>query len=271
MFSKIGLKEIPLYSLNFLRFAIAAISILPFFLKNKPKLQNDFYKVILLSFLMCVNVIFFQYGVRLTTATIGQTLYIFVPIITAILSYMMLSESFTNKKIIGIFLGFAGAIIIILLPAIDRGSPFSGDLFGNILIGVGVLITAIYTVMSKSFQKKYTPLQLTAYFIFTSCFVFFFLALTDFSTYPVWWEDVSTLVIFSIFWLGLLTTTVYYLATQYAIKHGSPLIASMILYLQPVSAFLLASFLLGEQLTTGLIIGAILACIGVYLTVYAKK
>ena len=93
--TKIVLKDIPVFGYTFLRFLFAAVILFPFFLKNKPKLHNDFYKVILFSLFLSLNVILFPIGVRLTTATIGQTLYVFVPILTAILSYFLLSEVFS--------------------------------------------------------------------------------------------------------------------------------------------------------------------------------
>src|SRR3712207_3756669 len=94
VFSKIVISEIPSLSFTFLRFVLAAICILPFFLRNKPVIRKDFYKVVLFSLFMSFNVAVFPFGVSLTTATISQTLYTFVPIIVAILAYFMFSETF---------------------------------------------------------------------------------------------------------------------------------------------------------------------------------
>lgn len=269
--TKIALREMPSFSFTFFRFVIAAITILPIFLKEKPKFHKDIYKVILFSLFMTVNVIFFPLGVHLTTATIASTLYIFGPIIVAILFYFFIKETFNKKKIVGIIFSLIGALTIILLPEISKGTAFVGSLSGNLFITIAVVATALYTVFSKRFQKEYTPIQLTSIFIFTSCIVLVPLAGFDLITTPHWWKDVTGSAIFTTLYTGLLGTTVWYLLYQYAIKHGSPFIAATVLYLQPITTFLFAFTFLGEQLTSEFLFGALLAFVGVYLSINTKK
>ena len=71
--------------------------------------------------------------------------------------------------------------------------------------------------------------------------------------------------IFSTFYVGIFGGAVYYLLYQYAIKHGTPLIASMTMYLQPTATFLWAFFLLSERLTIGIVIGGLLAIGGAWM------
>ncbi len=268
--TKIALKDIPVFGYTFLRFFFATILILPFFFKNQPKLHKNFYKVIFFSLFLSVNVILFPLGVRLTTATIAQTLYVFVPIITAIASYFLLTEVFSLQKIVGVLVGFCGALIIILLPEISKGSLFTGNLEGNLIIFLGVIAVALYTVLSKKFQKHYTPFHINAIFIFTTCLLSLFFAVGELFFTPSWWQHIAINSLFATLYIGILGTAIWYLLYQYIIKHSSPLIASMILYFQPVSTFVWAFLLLGEQLNTGLIIGAILAFTGVYLTLHSQ-
>jgi drug/metabolite transporter (DMT)-like permease len=269
--TKVALHEIPSFSFTFFRFVFAGISVLPFFLKSKPKFHKNIYKVILFSLFMTINVIFFPLGVNLTTATTASTLYVFGPIIVAVLSYFLFAEQFTMKKSIGVSIGFLGALLIILLPEISKGAPFVGNTTGNIIISVAVIGTALYTLFSKGFQKEYTPLQLTGIFIFTSCIVMIPLAATDLVSHPNWWNAVTESSLLAVLYVGILGTTLWYILYQYAIKHASPLIASMVLYLQPAATFIWAFFLLGEQLNTGLLIGAFLTFTGVYLTIQSKR
>jgi drug/metabolite transporter (DMT)-like permease len=62
------------------------------------------------------------------------------------------------------------------------------------------------------------------------------------------------------------STIVTNILTQYAIKHGGSILASMQFYLLPVFAYISAFLFLGEQLTSGLIVGGSLALLGVYIT-----
>lgn len=268
--TKIAVREIPPFSYTFFRFIIAGITLLPFYLKEQPKIKKDFYKVLLFSLLLSANVILAPWGIKFTTATIAQTLYSVVPIIVAGLSYLLLAERLTKQKTIGVLLGFIGALIIIFLPIINGNSPFSGNLLGNLISILGVTLTALYTIFSKSFQKDYTPIQITSFFVFTTCILGFFFSLFDLHSSFGWWHHVSAAAIWATIYMGAIGASLWYLLYQYAIKHGSPMIASLTLYLQPVATFVWANLLLGEQVTTGFVFGVIITFIGIYLTIQSK-
>lgn len=269
-FTKIALHSIPVFTYTFFRFSIATLTIFPFFLKNPPKTDKHFYKVLAFSLFLTGNVILAPIGIALTTAIIAQTIYILVPIIVAIISYFLATEVFTVKKITGLFIGLFGAVIIIVLPVLERFSPFSGNIHGNLIVFFTTILVALYTVFSKKFQKLYTPQQLTSFFIFITFAISLPFAVSDIVYHPHWWNHVALSSIGAVFYIGIFGTTGFYLLYQYAIKHGSPLIASMLLYLQPAATFVWATFLLGEQITAGFLIGTALAFIGVYLTLHSS-
>lgn len=271
VYTKIGVGQIPPFSFTFLRFIIASLCVLPFFLKNLPKLDKNFYKVILFSLVLSFNIIVFPFGVMLTTATISQTLYATVPIFVAVFSFFLLAEKIPSRKIFGILLGFAGTLVIILLPEISHGNPSAGNLVGNLILIVTVAATSLYNTLSKKFQKQYTPLQLTALFIFTTTFLLIFLAGFDLLKNPSWWKHAPIQAFGEAAYVGLFGTVIYYGLTQYIIKRASPLIASLMFYLLPISAFVWAYLLLGEQITSGLIFGALLTFSGVFLILKRTK
>jgi drug/metabolite transporter (DMT)-like permease len=268
--TKIAIKEIPPFSFAFIRFCVASLCILPFFLRSNPKLGKDFYKVILFSLFMTYNATIFTVGVALTTATISQVLYSFVPIIVAILGFYFFGEKLIKRKIAGILIGFFGAMIVILLPVLTNNAAFTGNLLGNLIIFSAAVSVALYTALAKPFQNHYTPLQLTSFFIFTSTIVTFFLAITDLSLHPRWWDNVSVNAVLLAGYGGSLGTAIWYLLYLYVIKHSSPVSASTLLYLQPATAFVWAAFLIGEQLTVGLMIGVAITFLGLYLVLKSK-
>lgn len=127
-----------------------------------------------------------------------------------------------------------------------------------------MLSWAAYTVFSKRFHKKYSPIYLNTFFILTTAVIEFFPALSEFSSDNMWWKHVSLNAIFSVFYVSALGTVVTYIFYQYAIKHGTPIIASMSLYIQPIATFLLASIILGEKLTLGFVIGSVFVLFGTW-------
>jgi drug/metabolite transporter (DMT)-like permease len=265
VFIKIALKEIPVFAFNFLRFFISLLLILPLFLREKPKITRDVYKLILLSLLPVVNITLFAFGIKLTTATNGQMIHAAIPIVTGIMSYFFLKEMINRNKIMGIIVGFVGAIIIVLLPIIGTQSVLKGDLFGNVLIFLSMFSWASYIVLSKKFHGKYSPVYLNTFFILTATVVEFFPAIPDFSLDSMWWQHLSISAIFSVFYVSALGTVITYVFYQYAIKHGGPVTASTTQYVQPIATFVLASIILGEKLTPWLVIGSILVLFGTWM------
>ncbi len=268
---KIALREIPSFTFNLLRFVIAFLFFIPLLIGKKIKFGKSTIGVIFLSLLLTSNIVLFNFGIQKTTANIGQMIYAATPIITSILSYFLLNEKFRSKKILGIIIGFMGTLLIILLPLLEKGSSFKGDLIGNLLIFIAMIFTAVYFVFSKTFQKEYKPLDITFYFVLVTLISQLPLAAVEFSSHQNWWASISKETLFGLLWVGSIGTVGFYFLYQSIIKHSTPLIASMMLYLQPISTFVWAAILLKEGLNTVFIIGAILTFIGVWLTTRSEK
>src|SRR3989344_3021414 len=89
--TKIGLVEIPPLSFIFLRFFIASLLISPFVFRNGKNFKY-FSGIIPLSLLATFNIILFIFGIKLTTATIGQLLYAATPFLTSAILYSFYKE-----------------------------------------------------------------------------------------------------------------------------------------------------------------------------------
>ncbi|MEK7622832.1 MAG: DMT family transporter [Patescibacteria group bacterium] len=255
IYSKIGLKEIPPFSFMFLRFLIASLFILPFYLKSPLPLRR-LWPPILVSLFSSANIFLFAFGISLTTATVSQIIYSLVPVITAILAHFLVKEKFNQKKIAGIALGFVGLLVIIGLP-----QTFTG----NLLLFIGACSYSFYPVLSKKIQAQYSPWNLTVMFIFTTTVLAGLLSLTELNQAATWINSASRLAWYSLFFVAIVGTIIYYWLTQRAIKDGSAVVGSMILYLQPVTTYLWAAAILGERLTLPVAIGGILTIGGAYL------
>jgi drug/metabolite transporter (DMT)-like permease len=273
VFSKIALREIPPLTFTFLRFLSAGLVLFPVYVFRKESKELKISKlagVILISLFAVVNVNFFVFGVSKTTASIAQMLYAAVPLIAGIFSYFLLKERIGPKKLLGILTGFVGVMIIILLPKLGNSNVFSGNIVGNLLVFIAVSSFALYSVISKRFQKTYSPMTLTAVFIFTTILTQLLVVPTEYRSNPDWWHGISFLSIFGLLYVGILGTGVYYLLYQHAIKRATPIVASMILYLQPIFTLIWAYFLLGEKVTFGFMMGSMMAFAGVWLVTNPK-
>lgn len=262
-FSKLALHIIPPITFTFFRFLLGSFVITPFFLIDKTRRNKPTLQVILLSLIMVINTTAFAFGIHLTTATVGQTLFAGVPILTALISYMFLKHVIGIKKTIGVSIGFIGTLLIIVLPVLQKHVAFSGNLTGNLLIFTSSVCLAVYSILSKQFHQKYSPTYLTAVFIYMTALANGVLAIPELFSHYQWISHTSISN-----WIGLVYSgsfgVLFFLLYQAAVKHGSALMASTINYLSPITAFIFAFLLLGEKVTGGFILGAILVLIGVF-------
>lgn len=265
--SKIGLLEIPSFSLGFLRFFVAFLCVTPFLWRKHKLLRSSFKEIAPVSLFATINVTFFILGVKLTTANIGSTIYAVVPLLSALILFILFKEKLEKTRTLGLVLGFVGVLVITFLPLFEKGNPFSGNLLGNTLLTVAVTSWSFYLVYSKRLQKKYSPLVVTYNFIFVSLLILFPFFLWDLQSKIGWWRHVSSAGIFSIFYVAIMVTVIGYVANQYAIKHGGAVLAGIMFYFMPILGFFINFWLLGEILSPGFIFGTILALLGTYLVV----
>ncbi len=261
---KIGLAIIPPLSFVFLRFLIAGLIVSPFFF-HKSFLKS-FWKLLPLSILGTLNIVFAVFGIGRTAATIGQLLYAGVPILIALFLFVFLKERLRWNRAVGILIGFLGVLFVVLLPAIEKGNKFSGDLLGNILISFGVILWSLYIVYSRRALKTFSPFVVTAVFIWTTCLVVFPFFIMELSTHSGWWRNLTLSSFLSVGFSSVFSTVATFILSQYAIKYGGSILASLQFYLLPIVTYLIASLLLGERLTLGIVVGGALALLGVYIT-----
>jgi drug/metabolite transporter (DMT)-like permease len=81
------------------------------FTPNEKIEKKDFLKILLAAILgMCINMLAFFRGLELSTPINSGIIITLSPVLVLILSYFVLKEKITTKKIIGILIGFAGAV-----------------------------------------------------------------------------------------------------------------------------------------------------------------
>lgn len=269
VYVKLGLKSTPPFTYTFLRFFLALFFLIPILIKNKFSIKKNIHQVVLVSLLSSINIVLFSFGVRWTQASVGQMIYASVPIIVAIVSYFVLREKITLTKTIGIIFGLLGTSFIIILPLIGKVSLKTG-LMGNLLILTGAFSYALYSIYCKKIQKDFSPLQISVVFFATTMIIGLIFGLPETIIYQKALPVFTSVSVFSLLYVSILGTVVYYLLNQYAIKYGDPLIASMTLYLQPAATLVWANIILGEQITWQLLVGGGLALFGAWL-VSSKK
>ena len=231
------------------------------FIRERILKQDILRLAICGAFGVAINQLFFFEGLNLTTPINAAVVMTINPILVIILSLIIINESITLKKLLGIFCGLFGAATLILK---DGGVDFSSSYHrGNLLVFINASSYALYLVIVKPLLKKYHPITILFY-----VFCFGFLYVTPFgftSLSEVIWCEIPARVYFEIAFVVVFTTFVAYLLNSSALKRLSPTTVSIYIYLQPVLASLFAVFWGVDRVDMQKTLAALLIFIGVYL------
>lgn len=160
---------IPVFALAFMRFAIAAVAMLPWTFAGRteaPLTRTERRLLFVLSFFG--NFLFsicMLTGITLTTATAAGVILATLPAVVALLSRWILNEQLTTRTSSAIGLAIAG--IALLQWASPDQSAASGEVLtsaslGNLLMFGAVVCEAIYVIVAKRLAATRTPLRVSA-------------------------------------------------------------------------------------------------------------
>jgi drug/metabolite transporter (DMT)-like permease len=268
-------RDVGPFSAAFLRFAIASIFL--FFItykaeKGLPPLRKE--QVIPLFLLGMTGVfsynVFFFKGLKIIHAGRAAAIIACNPVFIALFASYLFKEKLSLIKFAGIIISVIGAIIVI-----SRGNPievFEGNTgLGEVFILFCVMSWVAYSLIGKAVMRDLSPLVSVSYSsvvgaIGLSIPAYLEGILQHFSHYTktAW---------LGIFYLGLFGTVIGFVWYYEGIRAIGATKASQFINFVPISAVLLAFFLLAEPITSSLVIGTLMVCAGVYLTnsTYARK
>ena len=94
-------------------------------------------------------------GLSITSPINSSIVTTSMPIFAMLLSALILKEPITGKKAGGVFMGFSGALLLILTSATADNSKV-GDLRGDLLCMFAQLSFAVYLSMFNKLRKRYS-------------------------------------------------------------------------------------------------------------------
>ncbi len=188
-------------------------------------------------FSITINQGCFIAGISMTSPIDASVVATTIPIITMIIAAMYLKEPVTSKKVLGIFLGAIGALILIASGGNAEESNNS-NMTGNLLCLAGECSVAIYYVVFRDLIRRYHPVTLMKWMFTyaTICCVPF--SYSDISAID--FAGMPTNTILDIGFIIVAATFLSYLLVPVAQQHLRPTVISMYSYTQPIIASLLA-------------------------------
>ena len=275
MVAKVTLQEFPTHTLAFLRFALASLLLAPFFFAETKKVKinkEHLPKLIAIGiFIITFNITFFFGGIQRTTATNASILTLVIPMLSVILGWIYLKEKVYTINLLGIALGFVGALIIIGLPQILLGEFSPQTLLGNLLMILASVSWVIGAVISRQMLKIYPSLIVTAIAFLDGVVTFFPPAIREYLIDPGWPDRITMLGLLGLAYMTALSSISAYFLFEWALSKTSLISADLFQYIEPFIAAALAVTLLGERISFSFVIGAALITLGVYWGTFAKE
>ena len=240
------------------------------FFKTKPIEKKDRLTILKCGlFGMSINIAAFIAGLDYSTPVNSSILIIISPIFVVILSFFIFKNKINFIKILGIILGFIGAMILILTA--DSNSSIGRNIpLGNFLFIINSISYAYYLIIVKPMAEKYDLITLFKWLFLIGLIFNFPLGINqflgvDWASLPLW-EAVLPMV-----FVVVGTTCMTYFLNGYALSKITSTEVAVFMYLQPIIGILFAIFTKSDTITLIMFVASVLIFTGVYLTSVLKQ
>jgi drug/metabolite transporter (DMT)-like permease len=184
------------------------------------------------------------------------------PAITVLLAhYFLFDEKLTWKKSLGVLLALSGALTLAALG--ESGlAEVQGSLVGYFLVFGAMIFGSAMTIYTRRYVQDFDAIDVSGIRMFVAALV-----VMPLSIFFVGFDlsRVDSQGLFALIYAAIFGTFLGMLLSLYNIQRFGATAAVMTAYIIPVVTMLTGVFLLGEQITTGMIGGMILIMLGVWL------
>ena len=237
---------------------------------KKQKIDSSDYKIILLAafFGISLSMLAFFKGLSLTTPISASVMMITSPIMVMIFSCVLIKKIIGKQRILGVFIGLIGAILLITYGNSSEENV-SNSTLGNFLVFLNAAAYGLYLVLAKNLIAKYHPILFVKWlFLFGLIFVipFGYSELTE-----VVWQEIPTNMYWNIGFVIIFTTCLTYLFNLYGLSKLKPTTVSVFIYFEPLIATIYALIVGSDSLNLVKICATLLIFLGVHLVTKQVK
>lgn len=218
--------------------------------------------------ILCIvlNQVLFTVGVNYTSPIDATVISTMLPIVTMVFAAIILKESITGMKVVGIAVGAAGALTLVFGGG---GSSVGGGLVGDALCFTAQVSCALYMVIFSNTIHRYSVVTLMKWlFLFSAIIVTMVtwpsVVAVDYASLPLkaWGE-----MMFIVFG-GTFVSYIFFTGGQKLLR---PTVVSMYNYVQPIVATVLSVAMGVGTFGVGKVISMAMVFVGVYIVTHAKN
>lgn len=264
--TKAALAEVSPVTLIFLRFVIGSLVLLAIVRELPP--PEAWGSLALMGFAgVFVHQMLQAYGLTMTSATNAGWLIGLTPIWSALLAAMFLRERFGFWKVVGLVGGFLGALLVVTRGDFSPGVLGRPSTAGDLLILLSTINWAVYSVIGHRTLRRLGPRRATS-----GSMLFGTAMLAPFFFVQRGWRQVPNLSIAgwsALLFLAIACSALGYLFWYGALERIEVSRVAALLYAEPLVTFAAAALLLGERVSSVVVLGGVLVLASVLVAQYA--
>ncbi|UYP44808.1 hypothetical protein NEF87_001093 [Candidatus Lokiarchaeum ossiferum] len=271
LFTKISVAVAPVFIVLSLRFVISLIILLLFSILShthfsiKESLKKDWKLIGIFSLLQPILFFIFQaYALNRVDSTEVGLISSTSPALVALLGFIILKESLSTRKIIGLICSLGGLLFIYIMKG---ALAHPTDIWGIMFIISATLTGALYQVLARKLSKHHDPYTLTFIRISIGTIIFSLISLTSRNWQVFSFSELQEPIQFylGLFYLALFTTVGTSILTIIGLKHLKAAEQGIFAGLATTISILAGILILSESFYWYQIIGAIFTILGIYL------
>ena len=267
---KIGGSSFAPLQMNFLRFLIGGLILLPLDLRDRKRrglvlTRSDWGYLTLLGLVgVCLSMSCFQMGVMNLNANTASVMISSNPVFTMLFAYFLLGEPFTRRKALVLVLCLAGLVLVANPMHMAEGNTVKGLIYQS----VALVTFALFTALGKLRVERLGGLVQNSFSFLIASVVN--LGILLFSGTPVF-TGINAQSLPVLLYCGVIVTALGYFSYVGAIALAGPSNASIAFFLKPVIAVTAAALILREPVTANIVAGVALILIGSFLNMRGGK
>lgn len=216
---------------------------------------------------LLANQVFFIQGLSRTSTFDASVIATTVPLLTMVLSALILKEPISWLKAIGVLVGASGAVFLVYSS--QQGIIKSGDLLGDLLCFGSALSYSLFLVITKPVMQRYSSITVMKWMFLIATVVIIPFSFKEISA--VNYADLETKNILSFGFVLILATVLPYLLIPFGQKTLRPTTQAMYFYVQPIVIVAIAIIVGTNTFTVPKTIAALLVFLGVYIVTRSKS
>ncbi|MDH5667898.1 MAG: DMT family transporter [Nitrospira sp.] len=223
--------------------------------------RSDLYLLGLLGLGVLGNHLLIMMGLNYVSGAVGGVIIGSSPVVTSLLSAMLIRDVPLRAVWLGALLSFAGVGLVSF-----AGFQAAGEqpLLGGTLVFLGVASWALYSIGSRSIMERVSPLTVNWTTLLVATVLQIPLLWTDRKVMDAGFASVTTSDWLALGYLVIFATAVAQQAWLFGVKGIGPSRASVLGNLTPVAAIGLSALILGESVGAIEILGTGLILAGVW-------